>query len=231
MVRAPRLIQSEENEIVIDWEPLSYLQSGGLLIEYDLLWNQGEATSAAEFDLGSSVQPTRTLSNIEKQKHYKFRVKARSACGNSAPSPVLEVMNGRKIVTCITKDCKETVDPLRPDAPISMQRMRPVETSLTGCSIKFDWVAPIHNELDDITEYKVEVRANNGQYITLDHTICGRTHDVYCVVPLQVLDEAPYNLQKGELVVARVSAPRHGVRNPSEPNTDGARVRGLPISP
>jgi hypothetical protein len=46
-----------------------------------------------------------------------------------------------------------------------------------------------------------------------------------------VLDQPPYNLEKGELVVARVSAPAHGVVVPSEPNTEGAKVAGLPDLP
>jgi hypothetical protein len=87
-------------------------------------------------------------------------------------------------------------------------------------------VAPIHNELDDVRSYKLEVRSHNGTFHQMND--CGKGHDVFCIVDMQKLQQPPLSLKNRDLVVARVSSPAHGIVDPSKVNTGGAHIVSKP---
>ena len=58
----------------------------------------------------------------------------------------------------------------------------------------------------------------------LPKTVCGKGKEVFCLVDMKKL-----NIESNQVVIGRVSAPDYGWEHPSLPNTEGARMLGLPI--
>ena len=71
-----------------------------------------------------------------------------------------------------------------------------------------------------------------SQTLSCDGSIAAVIQNNYCVVPMAILVASPYNLERGNVISARVKAlNRIGSSAFSNSNTLGAVVQGLPLQP
>jgi hypothetical protein len=81
--------------------------------------------------------------------------------------------------------------------------MSPVASTLgADCDVRFTWYAPAENGGEDITAYKIEVQAANGQYQRLNS--CSSTPmrgAMSCTVSMSTLSNSPFNLQSGDAIL------------------------------
>jgi hypothetical protein len=82
---------------------------------------------------------------------------------------------------------------------------------IDGCSVRFDWSAPVFNGNADIHSYDLIVQNVNGDYMQLNE--CGEDPvDVKCIVSLETLEASPFFLTGDKEIVAKIRA-----RNPNGP--------------
>jgi hypothetical protein len=102
--------------------------------------------------------------------------------------------------------------------------MRSANTRAEDCSLRIEWAAPDARGAP-ILAYDVEIQGSDDQFYTEES--CGVSPSITsCVLPMEVLSEAPYLLQEGDLIVVRVAAQNEkgwGLASPVNPT--GATLR------
>lgn len=84
-------------------------------------------------------------------------------------------------------------------------------TTNTGTSVRIQWVEP-YNGGSAITALEIEIRAADAVTFQTEALYCNGVSDAtvraqgFCVIPMNALRVAPYSLQPGSLVVARLRA-------------------------
>lgn len=118
----------------------------------------------------------------------------------------------------------------RPDRPAMVQ------TSNVGTSVRISWVAP-YNGASSILYFNLQIKTKVGTYIE-EQTYCNVRYDEtvinnrFCVLPMDTLTAAPFNLVQGDLVVARILAANIvGESQYSMENGLGAQIIIAPHSP
>lgn len=124
-------------------------------------------------------------------------------------------------------------DPISIKAAGLPDQVLTVTTSIDAATggVVIDWLAP-HDGSQTITEYLVEIaNADGGSYFEEDTNCSGSDPSVHqCVIPMSALTQSPFNLSFDQLVVVRVTAVNsYGPSTPSLVNTQGARIRQVPI--
>jgi hypothetical protein len=85
-----------------------------------------------------------------------------------------------------------------------------VTTYNVGTSVRIDWIAP-YNRGSTIIAYNVQIKNKLGTFVEeltycnarTDSTIIG---NLYCVIPMDTLKAAPFNLVQGDVIIAKVLA-------------------------
>jgi hypothetical protein len=180
---------------------------GAVITSYNLEWNNGSGTTFAEIAGGTSDNLNRIVSvTTTPGTTYTFRYRVRNIFGWSISySPTTTVLSAKA-----------------PATPIA------VVTSITGLSVKIDWTAPSSNA-STITSYKVEIKAKDDSWkqetIACDGSNSGIISATECTIPLVTLIGSDFLLQRGDLVVARVTATNIIGTSPTSPlNTTGALI-------
>lgn len=152
---------------------------GSAITSYSLEWDSGTSGSSYSVltgDVSNNIVLTYTQQFLTAGQTYYFRYRVQNIFGFGSYSNVLQAI-AAKI-------------PDRPATPT---------TSNTGTSVMISWVAP-YNGGSAITGYNVQILQVDGitykentDYCNArtDLTIIGNT---YCVIPVSVLQAAPYSL-------------------------------------
>jgi len=84
------------------------------------------------------------------------------------------------------------------------EKTAPVATVTKGCSATFQWVEPVNGGAE-ITGYDLQVKNADGEFKSFEE--CSKA-PVYlkCEISMEVLRSAPYELRKGNAILARVRA-------------------------
>jgi hypothetical protein len=115
-----------------------------------------------------------------------------------------------------------------PDAPSS------VITENQGTSVKILWAQP-YNGGDPINQYIIQILQADGTFSSTpscDGSLEAVIVNTYCVIPMNILISAPYNLQEGNIISAIVkSQNRIGQSAFSTANSLGAVIQAVPHKP
>jgi antitoxin (DNA-binding transcriptional repressor) of toxin-antitoxin stability system len=209
-----RAAGTAEAQIVVEWDPVVDPANGGsAATSYNLQWDQGTGTFGVDLTGVStpSLATTYTQPAVVAGGTYRFRYRASNKYGWGPFSDVLVVA--------------AAAEPGEPAAPV---------TSITDIFVKLHWVAP-DPKGSPLTEYEILIRTAAGTFLE-EATYCrGSLSAVvesrYCHVPMTVLRAAPYSLQYGALVVAKLRARNAVGWGPYSPeNSVGALVQTEPVA-
>jgi hypothetical protein len=145
------------------------------------------------------------VEKVNRNRSYRFKVRATNICGAGIFSPELQV----NIV----------------HAPALMLA---VGTEYDNCSLMIEWIVP-----DDggsaITQFDVQIKDSLGDFVSLEN-LCQNPRSTSCTVPMQVFQDEPYNLRKDDLIFARIAGQNEkGWGVYSQLNSDGASVLSAPV--
>jgi len=105
-----------------------------------------------------------------------------------------------------------------------------------GTSIRIDWVAP-YNGASPILYFNLQIKTKAGIF-TEETVYCNVRSDQtvinnrYCVLPMDVLTSAPFNLVQGDIVIAKILAANVvGESQYSMENALGGDIRVAPLTP
>ena len=193
-VMVPPTRNSETNilQIVVDWDP-PVNDGYSEIVSYNLQWDSGtDGTTWSNligFNTDSLAQTFTVAQGVAFGDEYHFKVRARNYWGWSDFSSELVIKSATY--------------------PEVMLPLTTLVDEATG-DVKILWVAPYDNE-QTITAYEILVLNKAGDQWIEDVTNCdGSTQEIvsqrYCQVPMQVLKDAPYNLEYRELIVAKARA-------------------------
>lgn len=113
--------------------------------------------------------------------------------------------------------------------------MNAVGVTQVGSDVYISWT-PLNNNGRDIIEYKIQIVSYDGLYIE-DYDNCDGSNPTvitnnYCIIPMSVFLDLPYNLTRGTLIQAVVSSKNVIGWSQSSPlNTIGAVVQTIPAQP
>jgi len=189
---------------------------GSAIISYSLEKDTSSGSTWTVLNGFSTYQTdlTYTVTGVTSGVEYKFRYRALNTFGWSSYSDTLY----RRAAS----------QPSKPSAPT---------TSNTGVSVKIQWTAPSAQGAS-ISAYLVEIRTSVSTVFSTELNYCdgsdsGVITDLYCVIPISSLTAAPFNLEQGDIVYARVSAINEidtsEVSNLSA--ATGADIRTVPVAP
>lgn len=166
--KMPKLVKVSESRkhVTIRWGK----SDNGL--QYELLWNEGKVGAPASTLIVRGKMSEYKVPISMKPAEYRFAVKVLNLCGASSPS-------------------KELLVSLK--APL--HQMSPLTTIASGCTIRFQWIAPSHYEQNDVDNYDIEVKTKSGWQM-LPKALCGKGREVFCVVPMTVLQAKPYEVER-----------------------------------
>lgn len=187
---------------------------GAVITSYNLEWNEGSGTTFKEVAGATSDNLNRIVSvTTTPGTTYTFRFKVRNIFGwSSGFSPTSTVLSAKA--------------PATPGVAV---------TSISGLHVKIDWTAPSSNAAT-ITSYRVEIKAKDNSFkqetIACDGSKSTIISATECLIPLTTLIGSNFLLERGNLVVARVTATNIiGTSLPSPLNTTGALIQTKPLAP
>lgn len=105
-----------------------------------------------------------------------------------------------------------------------------------GTSVRIQWTAPAYDGGKPVLSYEIKILASDGSTYATDTSCDGSDATIkanlYCLVPMQNLRVAPFNLALGSTVVATVTATNViGTNAPSTANVGGAVIKTEPAQP
>ena len=111
-----------------------------------------------------------------------------------------------------------------------------VNTSNVGTSVIINWTLP-YDGSSPLLYFVLEIETSTRTFIE-QTTYCNARSDPavitnqYCVLPMDILTSAPFNLIQGNIVVATISAANIlGQSQFSMLNSEGADIRVAPLTP
>jgi hypothetical protein len=177
------------------------------VIDYRITYDQGTGTWTT---LEETVTTTSyTATSLTADTIYAFKVEARNLVGHSVESSSISI--------------RAAGVPYTPAAPTTTQN---------GVNVDIAWTAPFDGG-SALTTYTITIRQSDGSTFTVDSTNCDGS-DVSattCSVPIATLMAAPYSLNWGDSVYAKVKA-TNAVGDSSESTVgNGATLLAYPDAP
>jgi hypothetical protein len=187
---------------------------------YDLAWDSGSLgtvwesyhSSLTEF-VGESIIKA-TINGLSSGETYRFKYRSDNIHGWSTDySPEIDV--------------KTLIKPTK---------ITGVTTLVLGSDVRISWTEPYHGGVGiELTSYIIQVMTETGSYISdaeCDGSETSIIDNKYCDIMMTTLTASSFNLELGDLVVARVTAINEkGQGEYSEVNSKGALVEVLPLAP
>ena len=128
-MNVPRLVHKTSTTMIVSWDAVTGLANGQF--SYELWWDQGNNNQFVQ--LTETDRLTYTVFNINSSLSYRFKVRARTACGYGMFSNELGITFY--------------------DVPDQMQ---PVVITNEGCSARISWIAP-NDGGSDILRYRLYI--------------------------------------------------------------------------
>jgi hypothetical protein len=145
------------------------------------------------------------IRNLTAGRDYFYVIRARNKCGWGVYSSALKV---------------------RISPP---PKVRMVVSAIKGCSVNIAWSAYSSeggSVAYSIEKFDVKIKGENGEYHKLPDN-CDTKNSRSCIVTMNVLSEAPYNLTKGKLIVARGKAHSSFGKSPYGVSNSFVRMKPL----
>jgi len=83
---------------------------------------------------------------------------------------------------------------------------RVVIQEVRGCSVNFIWAPSPNARQSGVSKYHVMIMGRDGKFYPLPDQCDTSGSVLSCIVTMNVLSEAPYNLKKGAGIVAKAKA-------------------------
>ncbi|MCP3681809.1 MAG: fibronectin type III domain-containing protein, partial [bacterium] len=208
---------TSQTNIFVDITSLTSTQTGlSPILSYNLQWDQGVPgyyTNYAGYDNDNTNLNFNISSGIISGKTYSFKYRAKNIYGWGAFSSVTSI-----IAATISST---------PSA---------VSVTDSGSDVKFSWTAP-NSGGNTISNYKITISTDNGSSYAEILSNCDGTDStiklqLFCTVPMSLLNSSPYSCTPGQLIRAKIKAENSiGWSAESTPNTTGSLCQTVPSIP
>lgn len=115
-------------------------------------------------------------------------------------------------------------------------KLEPLTSSNENNEVRLSWQEPAYDGGTPLIDYVITIKTNDGDYLE-ETTYCNGSDfqtrgNLFCLIPMPVLRDAPYSLTLGEIIIGKVSARNAiGYSEESEPNQGFAELRTEPQAP